>query len=687
MSTNEPSSEKAPSTKTESVTTDTLVSLRDEVRNLKRELQLEAALQKVRTASLSMIKSKEISKVVVAFFYALKELDVKVLQAYISVFHMDREYSAVWFSPMDDFLQEPFFIKIPFQYLPVNLENWKNGEEFSFMSIQGKKKTDEFMKNLSAMSGIEEFAKMQAKFNFTQIESTEANHKFGNVSITQIRKSTKEEKYVLSRIAKVFEGAYIRFLDLQKHEAQLRDAQIEVALERVRASAQSMQKSSDYTDVIKTSLEQMLVLGIPALEVTINTGSRDLTSFDYYAASITAKGGIKTWVMKDNEGWDTAKYHWLTGDDAQEDVSLTFEGEALHIMLADLERIKRIPAGRITGLGLKALYMEISNLSADAQMNVSSIMPVSKKAMPILKRISAVLGGSYTRFLDLQKSEALAAEAKLKNEELAKSYQNLKDTQSQLIQAEKMASLGALTAGIAHEIQNPLNFVNNFSELSIELVDEIEDELKNNDLDEVRAILEDLRVNMKKINHHGTRASSIVIGMLDHSRTDSNDKVDTDINSLGDEYLRLSYHGLRAKDKSFNANFETDLDESLTTIKVKPQQLGRVLLNLLNNAFYAVQKRKQLSKDPSYKPTVRLITKKLADQVVLSVEDNGIGMSAKVQSQIFEPFFTTKPAGSGTGLGMSLSYDIIANGHGGKIAIESKEGVGTRFDIFLPLIG
>ena len=277
--------------------------------------------------------------------------------------------------------------------------------------------------------------------------------------------------------------------------------------------------------------------------------------------------------------------------------------------------------------------------------------------------------------------------------QLNKSIEELKSTQEQLIQSEKMASLGELTAGIAHEIQNPLNFVNNFSEVSNELIQEIKEErLKTKgEQDErlINEILADISDNLDKINTHGKRADSIVKGMLQHSRNNSGQKELTDINALADEYLRLSYHGLRAKDKSFNADFKLDLDPSIPKMEIVSQDIGRVLLNLINNGFYAVsEKREELSiggnsEQGSYKPTVWVSTKKLNKGVEIRIRDNGNGIPAEIKAKIFQPFFTTKPAGKGTGLGLSMSYEIITKGHNGKLSVESVPGDFTEFIIIL----
>ncbi|WP_205528278.1 ATP-binding protein [Flavobacterium psychrotrophum] len=275
---------------------------------------------------------------------------------------------------------------------------------------------------------------------------------------------------------------------------------------------------------------------------------------------------------------------------------------------------------------------------------------------------------------------------------LENSLAELKLTQNQLIQSEKMASLGELTAGIAHEIQNPLNFVNNFSDVSIELLQELKEEVEKGDTNEVNVIADDVMQNLEKIAHHGRRADGIVKGMLQHSRTSSGVKEPTDINALADEYLRLAYHGLRAKDKSFNAELVTDFGSSLAKANVIPQDMGRVLLNLFTNAFYATQQKTKLhtvnSSQPqlaNYKPVITVSTKQVGNTVEITVTDNGTGIPDAIKDKILQPFFTTKPTGQGTGLGLSLSYDIVVKGHGGTIDILSEEGNFTTFTIKLPL--
>ncbi len=324
----------------------------------------------------------------------------------------------------------------------------------------------------------------------------------------------------------------------------------------------------------------------------------------------------------------------------------------------------------VQNIGFNEKLKQQEIISAQAKYKSRVQLYVSIAGLLVLLLIIGIL---WYNTLEKQK-----AKSKIEN-----AYSELKNTQSQLIQSEKMASLGELTAGIAHEIQNPLNFVNNFSEVSNELIDEMTEEIEKGDLKEAKVIANDVKQNLEKILHHGKRADEIVKGMLQHSRTSSGVKEPTDINALADEYLRLAYHGLRAKDNSFNATMKTEFDETIGKINIIPQDIGRVILNLITNAFYAVTEKKKLNPN-EYEPTVSINTKKTGNRVLISVKDNGNGIPKKVLDKIFQPFFTTKPTGQGTGLGLSLSYDIV-KAHGGEIKVESKAGEGSEFLIKLPL--
>ena len=283
-----------------------------------------------------------------------------------------------------------------------------------------------------------------------------------------------------------------------------------------------------------------------------------------------------------------------------------------------------------------------------------------------------------------QKVTERTAQLRQQAEQLQQSLTELEATQQQLIQREKMASLGELTAGIAHEIQNPLNFINNFSELSIEMFAEAEGELQNGNTRNALEVITGLKGNLEKINYHGKRADNIVKGMLQHARTSTGQKEPVNLNELADECLRLSYHGLRAKDKMVNVQLKTIFDANLPPVKVVQEEISRVLINILNNAVYAVMQQKK--KAPAdYAPTVSITTSHKDKYAVVNINDNGTGIPAQVLDKIFQPFFTTKHTGEGTGLGLSMSYDIITKGHGGKLEVKSEEGQGSTFTILLPV--
>jgi signal transduction histidine kinase len=324
---------------------------------------------------------------------------------------------------------------------------------------------------------------------------------------------------------------------------------------------------------------------------------------------------------------------------------------------------------------------------------------ISEESWELLRRATSVFSLAYSRFRDLTQARVDLQKLKTEKQRAEEALANLKAAQTQLIQAEKMASLGELTAGIAHEIQNPLNFVNNFSDVNTELIEEMKSELLTGNTEEALAIANDIADNEQKINHHGKRADAIVKGMLQHSRSSSGAKEPTDINALADEYLRLAYHGIRAKDHSFNATIKTDFDPAIGLVNVIPQDIGRVILNLITNAFYAVSTLAPKSTDPfapkspkgdlQYNPIVMVSTKLIKSPlgdlgVHVSVRDNGPGIPNHILDKIFQPFFTTKPTGQGTGLGLSLSYDIV-KAHGGELKVETKEGEGSAFIIQLPV--
>ncbi|PTM01999.1 MAG: hypothetical protein DA407_15505 [Bacteroidetes bacterium] len=447
-----------------------------------------------------------------------------------------------------------------------------------------------------------------------------------------------------------------------------------------------MQKSEELAETSVIVFKQLLELGIAPNRLFIGIIKNDNDTIEAWSTNVdgsklanqfSPQASKNKSIKKMLDGWKQQK----------KSLVVDMKGKELETYFRYLSEDMKVPF--IDGLKQKRRVQTIAYFSGGL-IGMAAPEEQPDDTIHLLERFAAVFNLTYTRFKDLKIAEANAEKAEqdlIKLQAAKKSAEDalseLQLTQTQLIQSEKMASLGELTAGIAHEIQNPLNFVNNFSEVSKELLDEMLEELENGDMEEVRAIMDDVIQNLEKINHHGKRADGIVKGMLQHSRSSTGTKEAVNINTLADEYLRLAYHGLRAKDKSFNATLVTDFDDNIGTIKIIPQDIGRVVLNLLTNAFYIVNEKQQSNKN-GYEPTVTLTTKKTGNLVIISVKDNGNGIPKHVLEKIFQPFFTTKPTGQGTGLGLSMSYDIVTKGHGGELNVETKEGEGTTFIIKLP---
>ncbi|HSF88468.1 MAG TPA: ATP-binding protein, partial [Saprospiraceae bacterium] len=527
----------------------------------------------------------------------------------------------------------------------------------------------------------------------------------GAIGISSFHSLTEEQRVLLRRFRNVFEFSYRRYMDIAQAEAQAREAQIEAGLERVRSRTMAMQSCDELAETAQVLLHELVKLGIAPNRLYIAIIENDNSDVHFYLTN--EEGGkdcsVYTARIQDNisvrrmyEGWATK----------QPSISLYMEGEELAQYFKYLKDEVGVP---FKNTNFPTRRVQKIAYFSQGYIGIASQEDQPEETLNLLERFAAVFNLTYTRFNDLKQAEKLAHQATLDlfrlKEEKARTelaLTELKAAQAQLIQSEKMASLGELTAGIAHEIQNPLNFVNNFSDVNTELIEEMKEELQRGNNAEAISIANDIADNEQKINHHGKRADAIVKGMLMHSRLSSGVKEATDINGLAEEYLRLAYHGLRAKDKSFNATMKTDFDQSIGKIDLVPQDIGRVILNLITNAFYAVSTSapKSPKRDLPYNPTVTVSTKLVksplgdlgakrdkgdleAKQVEISVSDNGPGIPAHILDKIFQPFFTTKPTGEGTGLGLSLSYDII-KAHGGELKVETTEGEGTTFTITLP---
>ena len=655
-----------------------------------REAQIEASLERVRASAMAMHHSEELSDVLAVLFEQFDVLNIRPVDVHLDLFDLEKntfsyratgkEGKRVIAEQIVDLDSRPEWRALA--------EKWKKGKpntvHFSYYPKEVIRVLMTFFPDIWA--AMPEDAIMSPEDFPDGIFDTLGYCKFGYMGFHHYRNATEEEKNILIRFANEFERLYQRFLDLQKAEAHAREAQIEAALERVRSRTLAMQKSDELAETSAVLFKQLIQLGIEPNRLYIGIIEDKSSDMEFW---ITDEDGSKVSIMfkgdaaknvsmkKMYDGWKQHKKS-IVIDMQGKELSDYFHylGEELHIPFKG-------------GLSQKRRWQYIAYFSKGL-IGMASPEEQPEATLQLLERFASVFNLTFTRFNDLKIAEAHALQAendlieiKAARKKAEETLSELQATQKQLIQSEKMASLGELTAGIAHEIQNPLNFVNNFSEVSNELIDEMNEELNKGDIEEAKAISSDIKQNLEKINHHGKRAGDIVKGMLQHSRSSTGVKEPTDINALADEYLRLSYHGLRAKDKEFNATMKTDFDNGIGKINIIPQDIGRVLLNLYNNAFYAVTEKKKLNIE-NYEPTVSVSTKKMGDKVEVRVKDNGNGIPQKIVDKIFQPFFTTKPTGQGTGLGLSLSYDII-KAHGGEIKVNTVEGEFAEFVVQLPV--
>ncbi len=659
-----------------------------------REAQINLAVERVRARALAMFKSEEIIEVVAKLKDEIMGLNIPdVISASIFLKEGNDQIRMWDLTSMEKIdgvyhqhLDITFKLKLDDPHLYVK-RVWENSADY-FVDTQDRKGfkrliawLHEHHKNdiANECENFVESSQLKLLYHATKKLNS------GKLSVDLLNPPPEEMESILTKMGAAFDLAYKRFEDLKNSEAQLREAQIEAGLERVRSRTLAMQTSNELAETAAVLFKQLIALGIAPNRLYIGIVKDDsgliefwVTDEDGSKVSTQFTGNISRSVsiQRMHEGWK------------QQNKSLTLDlqGKELQDYFHYLSEELHVPFQG--GLSQKRRVQTIAYFSKGF-IGMASPDEQPEETTKLLERFASVFNLTFTRFNDLKIAEAHALQAeedliKLQTEKkrAEDALTELKSTQSQLIQSEKMASLGELTAGIAHEIQNPLNFVNNFSEVSNELIDEMNTELDKGDIIEAKAIAADVKNNLEKINHHGKRADAIVKGMLQHSRSSTNHKESSDINAIADEYLRLSYHGLRAKDKSFNATMQTNFDTSIGKVNIIPQDVGRVILNLLTNAFYAVNEKKQQQPN-GYEPTVSIETKKINNKVEIKVSDNGNGIPQKVLDKIFQPFFTTKPTGQGTGLGLSLSYDII-KAHGGELKVETMEKEGSVFIITLP---
>ncbi len=649
-----------------------------------REAQIEAALERVRARTMALQNSNELLDAAALMFQQLNELGGNLFATGFVLLDKEKIEGEFWMSAEGKF-QPPIYIPNTVDPATKNMyHHWKKGEELYYEDAGGDalRSHYEYLMSLPETGNVFK-GMLEAGINFPEWQRWHAAY-FSQGYLLIITREPFEDVDLFKRFARTFDQTYTRFLDLKQVEAREKEAIQQSSLDRVRAEIASMRTSDDLNRITPLIWRELTTLGVPffrcgvfivddvneKISVYLSTPSGESLAawHSEYDSLPLFRATVDHWKKQKvyREEWDKKQFIKFTK-------SLIDQGL--------IDSPTRYQAGKDAPeyLALQMIPFE------QGMLYVGSAEKLDDEKLAMAKSLAEAFSVAYARYEDFRKLEE--AKSHIEN-----TLTELKAAQTQLIHAEKMASLGELTAGIAHEIQNPLNFVNNFSEVSVDLIEDMEEGMINGNMEEVKAITEDIRQNLEKINHHGKRASDIVKGMLQHSRSNSGQKEAIDINLLAEEYLRLAYHGLRAKDKSFNADFKTDLDESIPKVNVIGQEIGRVLLNLINNAFYAVSD-KQIKEGKDYKPIVKLTTKRMSptgdgqgeENIRISIKDNGPGIPEIIRDKIFQPFFTTKPSGQGTGLGLSLSYDIITKGHHGSLEVVTEEGSGTEFIIILPI--
>jgi signal transduction histidine kinase len=658
------------------------------LKRMKRGVEIEASLERMRVVAINMRKSEDLVKVCKSIYRELISLRFNnIHKAQIAI--KSEVKGSYLLTEYSDF-NVAFMLKAPYKSSAVVKELFNQLEKSSDAWYLKKFTGKEFENYRTWRSGVggpadSKLEKAEA-LNF-YLFSMGSKH----LGISTFKDITKEQLGILKRFKNVFELSYRRYEDVSQAEAQAREAKIEAALERVRARAMAMQKSEDLGNAIEIVFGELDKLNLGIIRCGIGIISKERRSADVWT---TTKSDSNQAVQV--SGDESMEIHpllrgaydaWLK----QEDFDYLLKGTDLNDYYKALTAVNyRLPESQslVSGNEEKAQYY-FNTIFPAGGLFAFGETAFSEETKNIMRRFAGVFNLTYTRFNDLKLAEYQADQAhrdlirlQAEKKRAEEALKELKSAQALLIQSEKMASLGELTAGIAHEIQNPLNFVNNFSEVSNELMDEMNAEIEKGEMNEARTIAADIKQNLEKITYHGKRADAIVKSMLQHSTNSSGIKEPTNINALADEYLRLAYHGLRAKDISFNASMKADYDETIGSIDIISQDMGRVILNLITNAFYAVSEKGKLGTG-GYEPTVTVSTKKIDGRIEIRVSDNGNGIPPKVLDKIFQPFFTTKPTGQGTGLGLSLSYDIV-KAHGGDLKVESTEGEGAAFVVQIP---
>jgi signal transduction histidine kinase len=639
-----------------------------------KEAQIEAALERVRSRSMGMQKTDELKDVIQVIYTQLVHLNIRVDQA---GFVMDYKETEAWNIWIADQIGVPSRSYIPYfdspQWNRFN-EAKQKGEDSFTNNLTFEEKNQFFQMIFEYVSGVPDEVK-EFIFSTPGFATSNALLKYVCLFVNNFSgiQYSNEENAIVMRFARVFEQTYIRFNDLKQAEALARETVQRASVDRVRAEIASMRTTTDLERITPLIWNELTTIGVPFIRCGVFIMDEEHQQVNTFLSTPEGNGVAASFHLPYNASPETMEIvgHWKRKEMYRPHWD---EAAFIDFTTALIERgavttgEKFLVESRPTDLYLHFLPFQ------QGMLYVGDNSPLSDEHLQLVQALAEAFSTAYARYEDFNNLETAKAQ-------IEKTLTDLRQAQAQLVQSEKMASLGELTAGIAHEIQNPLNFVNNFSEINRELISEMKEEMETGNLKEATEIAAQIDDNEKKILHHGKRADAIVKGMLQHSQSGTGKQEPTDINALADEYLRLAFHGLRAKEKSFNAAMNTDFDESIGLIPLISQDIGRVLLNLYNNAFYAVHEKKK-AMNGAYEPTVSLCTRRIENEVEIRVRDNGKGISRKIKDKIFQPFFTTKPTGQGTGLGLSLSYDIV-KAHGGEIEVITTEGEFTEFIIHL----
>jgi signal transduction histidine kinase len=638
-----------------------------------REAQIELGLERVRARAMAMQKSEDVSFAIVTLFTELDRLGIENMRCGIANINKNRTME-VWSvtNVADGKTVEAVgtFDMNAHKLWQLCFDSWvnKSGVLHYYLSDNEKQDYIDILNN--APNYLSQSILEMPDMDFQSYQFNE-----GAIWTFSMKPHTEGHQQLMKRFTAVFSQTFRRYQDLQKAEAQAREAIKASSLDRIRAEIASMRTAEDLQRITPSIWKELTILGLPFFRCGIFIIHEKKEKIHAYLSTPDGKPlAVLDLDFTGSEVTRNVADYWSR----QKVYTEHWSREQFNIWVQSL-----IGQGQIKAVNNYQTGDELPELLSlqfvpfiQGMLYVGSAVALSETQIELVKALADAFSVAYARYEDFTKLE----EAK---GQVEKTLTELKAAQAQLIQSEKMASLGELTAGIAHEIQNPLNFVNNFSEVSAEMIDEMKIEFEAGNKEEGAFLISEIKQNLEKIIHHGKRADAIVKGMLLHTRGSTGKKEPANINDLADEYLRLSYHGFRAKDKSFNVTMNTNFSENLPFLSIVPQDIGRVLLNLYNNAFYAVTEKKKKAIE-RYEPTVSVHTKRIGGGIEIHVMDDGNGIPEKILDKIFQPFFTTKPSGQGTGLGLSLSYDII-KAHGGELKVETREGEGAEFIIRLPV--